>query len=59
MGVGAGAVDVEDVGQAHLAGAEVEAALGDLGGERELGARRLSTSLSVRPMVWWSCTRAM
>ena len=54
VAVGADAVDVEEVGQAHLADVELEAALGNLRGEREGRPRRLSTSLSVKPMVWWS-----
>ena len=38
VGVGADGVEVEEVGEAHLADVEIEAALGGLGGEGELGA---------------------
>ena len=41
VAVGADAVEVEDVGQAHLADAEFEAAFGDLSGERERRRARL------------------
>ena len=37
VGVGAAEVEVEEVGQAHLADVELDAALGDSGGKGELG----------------------
>jgi len=41
VGVGAGVVDVEDVGEGHLSGAEVDTAFRHAVGEGELGSLRV------------------